>query len=52
MDAETPMLSPNAREAFFINLECFQDRPSSGKVCLCQIEGWLMAAQGSCLSLH
>ena len=36
MDIETPMLSPCAGEAFFINQECFQERPSSGKVC--QIE--------------
>lgn len=36
------MLSPNAEEAFFINQECFQDGPSSGKVYSCQIEGWLM----------
>lgn len=41
MDTETTMF-PDAEEAFFINQECFQDRPSSGKVYLCQIEGWLM----------
>lgn len=42
MDAETTALSPNAEGALFINQECFQDWPSSGKVYSCQTEGWLM----------
>lgn len=47
MDTQTPVLSPNAGEAFFINQECSQDRPSSGKVSLCPTEVELMAAPAS-----
>lgn len=43
-----PCCVPNEKEALLIKPECFVEGPSSGRVYLCQVEGWPTGTRGSC----